>query len=199
MQSLEVAPGVSIALPEGARELPPPAVDVSSVPGAELTVARAFSAGPATVHLVCARAPAWFWAQGLEGPILAGANALVQKTAGLVAMQPGELARHDNVFVQSFAGQGNGREVRGQHVLGRMDDAIWLCTVACSEPKEHTCVSILEGAPMQASFDAPPEGGAAAGLAALALSHPGETLASSAAGFCLAAAVILARRPRPRR
>ena len=197
--------------PEGAaREADDalPAVDVSNLPGAWIAARRGYRSDALVLRAVCAAAPASGWASGVEEIVLARATQLARGALGgeLTRFTAGESAAVGPRFEQSFAGAvRRGDEVlavQGRHWLGFAGDdprdAI-LCTLACTEPEPaHACEGLLAAAaPMGTWVDAPPPNLVARGLL-LAAAQPHEAVGLLIMASLAVAALVIARRPRPR-
>ncbi|WP_437952357.1 hypothetical protein WME98_17555 [Sorangium sp. So ce296] len=209
-----VAPGLALrlSLPAGARDAPPealPAIDVSAIAGAKVTLRRAVEADDVSLRAVCATAPSRRWVTGLEELVLDRASGLVRGALG-VAIERWEarpIRGIEQRYEQPFEGAGRAGEravaIRGRHVLGfagREHDAA-LCSVVCLEPAQGAgarCEALLGATEIEGAFVAPPAPGLLVRAIFLAAEEP---LAAAAGLGVLAAAgvaVVLARRPRPR-
>jgi hypothetical protein len=195
---IDLAPGVrvALALPEGAREVQPPAMDLSAVPGAEVSVARAFAAGSLSVYVGCARAPSWLWAEGLETPILAAANAFVKKNLGLESLEIAKAEKAGHVE-QTFSGRNASGAALGKHILGTVGDELTLCSIVCTAPDDD-CAAVMRGSATTGRFEPPPAPGIFAQAIGYGMTHPYTALTVLGALFVACTALILWRRPRPR-
>lgn len=209
-----VAPGLGLrlALPAGASDAPKealPAIDVSAIAGAKVTLLRGVEADGLSLRAVCVTAPSRQWVTGLEELVLDRASGLMRGGLGVAIerWEAGPIHAQSQRFEQAFEGAGRAGAravvIRGQHVLGfagSEHDAA-LCSLACLEPAQGTgarCSALLGATAFEGTFVAPPEPGLLVRTIFLAAEQP---LATTAAFGVLAAAgvtVLLARRPRPR-
>ncbi|WP_437966823.1 hypothetical protein WMF04_45880 [Sorangium sp. So ce260] len=210
-----VAPGLALRLPlpAGGRDAPPealPAIDVSAIAGAKVTLRRGVDADGLALRAVCATAPSRQWATGLEELVLDRASGLVRGALGVTIerWEAGPIRALSQRFEQPFEGAGRAGEravaIRGRHVLGfagSEHDAA-LCSVVCLEAPAQgagaRCGALLGATEIEGAFVAPPEPGLLVRAIFLAAEEP---LAATAALGVLAAAsvaVVLSRRPRPR-
>ncbi|WP_437607945.1 hypothetical protein WMF20_44830 [Sorangium sp. So ce834] len=209
-----VALGLSLrlSLPAGARDAPPdalPAIDVSAIAGAKVTLRRGVEADDVSLRAVCATAPSQRWVTGLEELVLDRASGLVRGALGVTIerWEAGPIRSLEQRFEQPFEAAGRAGEravaIRGRHVLGfagSEHDAA-LCSVVCLEPAQGTgarCGALLGATEIEGAFVAPPAPGLLVRAIFLAAEEP---LAAAAGLGVLAAAgvaVVLARRPRPR-
>jgi hypothetical protein len=205
-----------LALPADAPPVPAgalPRADLSNLPGARVVAARGYDgADGLSVRLLCASAPSSGWATGVEEIVLGRATQLAREAIARDA-GGGEITRFtvaDAVpaaggFDQRFSAEvrrgADAFTVAGGHWLGFRGDArdAVLCTSACTERAGANACDALQRAtiPTGAWQEAPPPN-----LLALALlgaaAHPWPAFAMLAAASSVAAAIILARRPRPR-
>ncbi|MGK3988075.1 hypothetical protein WME99_33840 [Sorangium sp. So ce136] len=209
-----VAPGLGLRLPlpAGARETPPealPAIDVSAIAGARVTLRRGVDADGLSLRAVCATAPSRQWVTGLEELVLDRASGLVRGAVGVAIerWEAGPIRALSQHVEQPFEGAGRAGEravaIRGRHVLGfaGSERDVALCSVVCLEPAEETggpCGALLGAAEIEGAFVAPPEPGLLVRTIFAAAEHP--AAATAALGVLAAAGVtvLLARRPRPR-
>ncbi|WP_437723414.1 hypothetical protein [Sorangium sp. So ce861] len=209
-----VAPGLALrlSLPAGARDAPPealPAIDVSAIAGAQVTLRRGVEADGVSLRAVCATAPSRRWVTGLEELVLDRASGLVRGALGVAIERwdAGPIRGIEQRFEQPFEAAGRAGEravaIRGRHVLGfagSEHDAA-LCSVVCLEPAQGAgarCGALLGATEIEGAFVAPPAPGLLVRAIFLAAEEP---LAAAAGLGVLAAAgvaVVLARRPRPR-
>jgi hypothetical protein len=199
--------------PEGAaREADDalPVIDVSNLPGAWIAARRGYRSEVATLRVCCAAAPASGWATGVEEIVLARATQLARGTLGgeITRFTVGESAVVGPRFEQGFEGAvRHGDEVlavRGRHWLGFAGedprDAI-VCTLACTESEAATpgiCAGLLAAAtPVGAWVEAPPPSVVARALL-LGAERPREAAGLLFVASLAAAALVIARRPRPR-
>ncbi|WP_437589455.1 hypothetical protein [Sorangium sp. So ce1000] len=209
-----VAPGLELrlSLPAGARDVPKealPAIDVSAIAGAKVTLVRGIEADGLSLRAVCVTAPSRQWVTGLEELVLDRASGLVRAGlgVGIDRWEAGPIHALSQRFEQAFEGAGRAGAravaIRGRHVLGfagsERDAA--LCSLACVEPAQGAgarCGALLGATEIEGAFVAPPEPGLLARAIFLAAEQP--LAATSALGVLAAAGVtvLLARRPRPR-
>ena len=204
---------LSLRLPAGAVPEPDdalPTIDVSGLPGAWIAARSGYKAGSLTLRAVCAAAPADGWAEGVEEIVLGRATQLARGALG------GEVTRFDvsetklvgTRFEQGFDGvvlRGNDTfEVRGRHWLGFASETheALVCTLACVEPAATPATRSCEGlvaaaAPAGTWTDAPPPS-LMARVLVLAASRPYQAAGALVLLSVAIAALVLARRPRPR-
>lgn len=206
-----------VELPDGAREvesstLPP--VDLPATAGVEIvawrgwTASLAAAAAPTTVRVACVRAPSDRWAPGVESLVLARATAIAQRAASVESArwEPSAIRAVGPRFEQIISGHaerdGAPVTVALRHVLafaGERRDAS-LCTLLCVEPRtDARCQAIIEAAEPAGTFQAPPPPGLMIRAILLAAEHPQVAGALAAALAAALVAIILQRRPRPRR
>jgi hypothetical protein len=202
---------IVLAAPAGAAREPDealPAVDVSNLPGAHVVARRGYTHGGLTLRAVCAAAPASGWASGVEEIVLGRATQLAREALGgeVTRFTVDESTAAGPGFAQRFEGAVSGRgeealEVRGRHWLGfagEPREAV-LCTVVCTEsaPARACAEAIAKSEPTGAWMEAPPPNLLARVL--LAAAERPYPAAGVLVGVSLAvAALIVARRPRPR-
>lgn len=209
-----VAPGLALrlALPAGARDVPEealPAIDVSAIAGAVVTLRRGVEADGLSLRAVCATAPARHWATGLEELVLDRASWLVHGALGvtIARWEARPIRAVSHRFEQPFEGAARAGEralsLHGRHVLGfagSEHDAA-LCSVVCLEPAQAAsprCGALLAATEVEGAFVAPPEPDLLVRTIFLAAEQPIAVSAALGALAAAAVAVLLARRPRPR-
>jgi hypothetical protein len=193
------------AIAEAAADLP--VVDVANLPGATVPVRVGFRAGGVTLRAVCATAPSKGWAPGLEDLVLARATQIARSALG------GEVTRFEardavvagDRFEQRFDATvkrgGEAATARGRHVLGFAGEARdgVLCTVACTEREGHDdCGALVDAAATEGAWTEAPAPSALVRAILLAADRPlaaGGVLGAAALAL---AALVIARRPRPR-
>ncbi|WP_437778704.1 hypothetical protein [Sorangium sp. So ce1097] len=209
-----VAPGVALrlSLPAGARETPAgalPAIDVSAIAGARVTLRRGVDADGLSLRAVCATAPSRQWVTGLEELVIDRAAGLARGALGASVerweAEPIRAVGHR--FEQAFEGAGKVGEravaIRGRHALGFAGgehDAA-LCSVVCVEPAQGAggrCGELLEATGLEGALVAPPEPGLLARAIFAGAEHPVAAIAGAGVLAAAGVAVVLARRPRPR-
>lgn len=219
-ETIPVAHGASlhIAMPDGAIAEAPsalPAIDVSTLPGATVPVRVGFSAGEMSVRAVCATAPSRGWAPGVEQIVMGRASQIARGAIG------GEIARFDATdtlavgarFEQRFeaevkrdgasasASASASARVIGKHVLGfagESRDAI-VCSVVCVEPVgARACGGMIDGARAEGAWVEAPAASVVVRGILLAAERPVEATAGVGVVAMMMAAVVIARRPRPR-
>jgi hypothetical protein len=182
-------PWIDVATPEGAAEIAPsrlPALDVSSLPGATLVAYRGVAVAPSvTVYGACVRGPSDRWVPGLE---------------------VGALDESPPLRTQSFSGSGRDAErevsLRGVHVLGFAGESkdVVVCSVACLEPRDGgACDPLIASVTASGPFGDEPPPGLLARTLVLVAEHPSSALALLAGACAGGVALLLSRRPRPRR
>jgi hypothetical protein len=200
---------LSLALPEGAVRSPDealPAVDLSNLPGGRLAARRAYRAGAEELRAICVAAPAGGWAPGIEEIVLGRATQLARDALGgdarLTAAEP--LAANDG-FAQRFVGtalrDGVPLAVQGRHWLGFAGEPREgiLCTVVCTEPAPLAgCDHLIAATAPEGAWLAPPPPNLLARTLLLAAERPSAAAAVFLAVALAVAALIIARRPRPR-
>lgn len=191
---------LDLVLPLGATASEPSRVDVSMVPGARVVLAHAWRATDSAIEAVCVVAPTSHWLPGLEATVLAGAIARVRVAGSLDAMIRGPIEGAGTPFRQVFTGSAHGVSARGVSVLGFVGEEreAVLCTAACVATVEGACSLDFEGASLVAELRAPPEPGPWLRAATAAAEHMRVTAAGAVLLTAAFAALLLARRPRPR-
>lgn len=209
-----VAPGVALrlSLPAGARDTPAealPAIDVSAIAGASVTLRRGVDADGLSLRAVCATAPSRQWVTGLEELVLDRATGLVRGALGVAIerWEAGQIRADARRFEQAFEGAGKVGEramaIRGRHVLGFVGserDAA-LCSVVCLEPAQGAgarCGELLGASGVEGALVGAPEPGALVRTIFVAAEHPAAAAAAMGVLAGAGVAVLLARRPRPR-
>ncbi|WP_437674692.1 hypothetical protein [Sorangium sp. So ce131] len=209
----DVAPGLELrlALPAGAREAPPealPAIDVSAIPGAKVTLRRGVEADGLSLRAVCATAPSRRWATGVEELVLDRASGITRGALGvsIERWDAGPIRATAQRFEQPFeaAGRAGARAVavRGRHVLGftgSEHDAA-LCSIVCVEPALEAgarCGPLLDAAALEGALVGPPDPDLLVRTILYAAEHPLPATASFGLLAAAAVTVLLARRPRP--
>jgi hypothetical protein len=210
--TIATAPGARLRLrvPEGAvaeRAADLPMVDVANLPGATVPVRVGYRADGLTLRAVCATAPSKGWAPGLEDLVLARATQIVRGALG------GEVTRfeaRDAVVVgarieQRFdATVKRGEETataRGRHLLGFAGEAREgvLCTVACTEREgRDDCAALVDAAAPEGAWTTAPAPSALVRGILAAADRPMTAGAILVAAAIALAALVIARRPRPR-
>lgn len=208
---------LSVPLPARAVAVTPAPLDLSSAPGVQLDLHRAWRfAEGARLELACVHAPADRWGPGLESAVLDGASATVRKAGGFAELTPASATPHGHGFEQLFQGRTAAgvdvEDVHGRHLLGfaGKPKQVALCTVACvdsasSLPKRgeaggagpgERCAELVAGVDVDGWLPPPPPGPASR-LLGWTLQHPVDIGAGLAAGVLLLIAVLLRFRPRP--
>jgi hypothetical protein len=207
-----------VALPAGAEPEPEaalPAIDVSSVPGAAVSLRRGFQGAEGVgLRVICARAPSDRWAPGVEELVLGRVNALTQGSLGgeVERFDAAEIAKVGARFEQRFEGavtrpEGARVAVRGRHLLGFAGEAkgVVLCTAVCVEPAAPAnsaaaprCAPLIDAVAPEGAFTEAPPPSALIRSILLAAEHPLAALGIAAAAALALVAWVLARRPRPR-
>ncbi|KYF74067.1 hypothetical protein BE11_01920 [Sorangium cellulosum] len=207
-----VVPGVALrlSLPAGARDTPAealPAIDVSAIAGAKVTLRRGVDADGLSLRAVCATAPSRQWVTGLEELVLDRATGLVRGALGVAIerWEAGPIRADARRFEQAFEGAGKAGErataIRGRHMLGFAGserDAV-LCSVVCLEPAQGArCGELLGATGIEGALVEAPEPGTLVRAIFVAAEHPAAAAATMAVLAGAGVAVLLARRPRPR-
>ena len=193
------------AVAEAAADLP--LVDVANLPGASVPVRVGYRGGGVTLRAVCATAPSKGWAPGLEDLVLGRASQIARSALG------GELTRfeaRDAVvvgarFEQRFdAAVKRGDQLaaaRGKHVLGFAGEARdgVVCTVVCTEREGgDACAALVDAATPEGSWTEAPAPSALVRAILLAADRPTAAAGVLAVTAIALAALVIARRPRPR-
>jgi hypothetical protein len=211
-ESVPLVAGASLVLapPAGAaREADEalPAIDVSSLPGARIALRRGYTGGGLTLRAVCAAAPADGWASGVEEIVLGRASQLARDALGgeVARFAVGESAAVGPGFAQRFEGAvRRGDEalvVRGRHWLGFAGDPrqAVVCTVVCTEPAGvHGCDAAIALSEPSGTWSSAPPPSLLARVLLLAAERPYPAAGALLVASLGVAALILARRPRPR-
>lgn len=184
-----------------------PAIDVSQLPGASVPVRAGFRGSAATLRVVCATAPSRGWAPGVEGIVMARASQIARGALGgeVTRFEATDTAAAATRFEQRFhAGVKRGDEAlaaEGRHVLGFAGESrqAVVCSVVCAEPEGRgSCAALVEAAaPIGAWVEAPPPSLLVRGIL-LASAQPAVAIGIVGAATILLAALVIARRPRPR-
>ena len=211
-RALPITGGASlrVAVPEDAVAEPPgalPAIDVANLPGATVPVRAGFRGSSATVHVVCATAPSRGWAPGVEEIVLARASQIARGALGgeVTRFEGREIAAAGARFEERFeAGVRRGDAtlaVEGRHLLGFAGEAreAVVCSVVCTEAEGRAgCASLVEAAaPVGAWVAAPAPSLVVRGIL-LAAEQPLWAGWIVCAATITLAALVIARRPRPR-
>lgn len=199
-----------LQLPAGAVAEPSealPAVDVANLPGATVPVRAGYTGAGLSVRVVCATAPSRGWAPGVEGIVMARASQIAQGALGgaVTRFAAEDTAAVGPRFEQRFTADvqrgGATLAVAGRHVLGFAGEAraAVVCSVVCAEAEGHAaCGGLVAAAtPEGAWTEAPPPSLLVRGIL-LAAEAPGAAAAIVGAVLVGAAALVIARRPRPR-
>ncbi len=186
-----------------------PVIDVSNLPGARIVARLGYRRDALTLRVLCAAAPAGGWASGVEEIVLARATQLARGALG-GEVQGFTLSESTAVgprFEQRFAWRSHQGDaalaVNGRNWLGFAGDdprEAVVCTVACTEPEATTvaCDGLLsEAAAVGTWLEAPPPNLVARGLM-LAAQRPREAAGLLLLASLTFAALVIARRPRPR-
>jgi hypothetical protein len=181
-----------------------PAVAVPALPGAHVVARVGYANGAVTLRAACLAAPASGWAPGVEEIVLARASQLTREALGDVSsFQVGDLVARGPGFEQRFSGKAPGASVHGRHWLGFAGEPREgvVCTTVCTEREQAApgaCATLIDdAAPGGAWTEAPPPN-LLARTFLLAAERPREALSVLAALSFAAAALVIARRPRPR-
>ena len=219
-----IAPDVRlrIELPEGAHEDDAstlPAVEVPAAAGVEVVARRGWTAAslagahgseapPTTVRVACVRAPSDRWAPGIEDLVLARATAIAQRAAAVESArwEPSAIRTIGPRFEQTISGQaardGAPVSISLRHVLafaGERRDAA-LCTLLCVEPRSDSrCQAIVDAAEPLGTLEAPPPPSLTIRAILLAAERPAHAGTLAVVIAAALVAIILHRRPRPRR
>lgn len=211
---LAIGPGTGarlrLKLPEEAITEAPgalPIVDVANLPGASVPVRAGFRAGGVTLRAVCATAPSSGWAPGVEELVLGRATQIARGALGgevtrFEARDPAAVgARIEQRFEAAVQRGGETAAARGRHLLGFAGEARdgILCTVVCTEPEgRDACGALVEAATPEGAWTAAPAPSALVRGILLAADRPMTAAAILAVAAIALAALVIARRPRPR-
>jgi hypothetical protein len=205
---------VRLALPEGASPEPTgdlPAVDVANLPGASVPLRAGYRTGAITLRVACATAPSTGWAPGVEDLVLGRASQIARGALGgnVERFEPGDVLPAGRRFDQRFeatvrpGGQGERLAARGRHVLGFVGGERHgvLCTFTCTEPAapgSGDCDALVGAAEVEGAWVAAPPPSLLARGILLVAEGPWEAAGVLGLAAFALAALILARRPRPR-
>jgi hypothetical protein len=205
-------PGTSIVLaapPNAVREPDEalPAIDLSNLPGGHVLARRGYTSDGLTLRALCAAAPAGGWAAGVEEIVLGRATQLAREALGgeVVRFGVDESAAVGPGFAQRFEGDVRRGDdvlaVRGRHWLGfagEPREAV-LCTVVCSErAAAHACEDVIARSEPAGTWLAAPPPNLLARALLLAAERPWPAAGVVMVASLAVAALIIARRPRPR-
>ncbi|HHH31864.1 MAG TPA: hypothetical protein ENK57_26435 [Polyangiaceae bacterium] len=180
---------LAVPLPDGAEAVAPPDVDMAVAPGFSLVHAAAWRGPDVELKAVCVAGDAWFWAPGLEAPLLDAASALVRKTLGLGTITPGAI-RRGPPFEQNYSSH----LLKGRHWVGFRGDQMVVCSLGC-EGDEVPCEALRDAAAM--TSEPAPEPGVVLSAMTTAAAHPQASALTMSLAAVAVAAAILWRRPRP--
>jgi hypothetical protein len=199
-----------VGLPDGAAPEPDgdlPALAIPNLPGAHVAARRGYRAGAVTLRTACMAAPADGWAAGVEEIILSRATQLAREAQGgdVPPFSAGEITPVGPGFEQRFMGSvrrsDGAHTLRGRHWLGFAGDpreAI-VCTAVCEEPPPSpACAGLIAAAHQGGTWTEAPPPSVIARTLLLAAAHPQEALGLLAVTSLATAALVIARRPRPR-
>ncbi|MFT3774276.1 MAG: hypothetical protein QM820_53620 [Minicystis sp.] len=193
------------ALAEAAEALP--AIDVSNLPGAAVPVKAGFHAAEATVRVVCATAPSRGWAPGIEEIVMGRVSQIARGALGgeVTRFEATETAAIATRFEQRFEARvqrgGEALAAVGRHVLGftgeKRDAAV--CSVVCLEKEGGgRCAGLVNAAQAEGAWvAAPPPSFLVRGIL-LTAERPAVAVGIVGAATIALAALVIARRPRPR-
>lgn len=213
-RSFDAAPGVvaRIAAPSGSLEEAAdglPAIDVSAVPGARVTLRRGFRSDEITVRAACVTAPSDRWAPGVEELVLGRATGLAIASLGapVERWETQPLRTEGGRMEQLVVGRSGDREVAAiAHTLGFVgpDHEVMLCSIGCSVRGDAAgrspCDEVLRGSAIEGPFVGAPPPSMLVRAALFAAESPHEAGAILALVAALAVAWIVVTRPRvPRR
>lgn len=190
LQVLDGSVQVRLELPEDVVEQPPAPIDLSAVPGARLELQRHWEHGTATVDVACASVPQRRWLPGLHDAVMDGATVLAGKTSGPLRRGPVERSHAPERYVAALADE------RGAHQLVFARDRVLLCTLLC---EGDACAAIVPTYEVSGELHDAPAPGLAGRLVGTLLKQPRTSVAVTGATLLLAVALLLARRPRPKR
>ncbi|MBN4059197.1 hypothetical protein JYT22_00935 [Endomicrobium sp. AH-315-J14] len=186
-------------MPASATEREPVAVDLSSVPGARLVAAHAWTLDQSgsVYQLNCVAASSAPWVTGLEGAVLDGATALMRKAAGLDYAMAGPVETNGHAFERAFSGSDSGRHALGRHWLGFTEGGaeLVLCSGVCLGSSEAICQEHGSGFLIDGQVSPPPPRGWFGQLVAGGLGRPEMSYLALALTGIAVASVLLKRRP----
>jgi hypothetical protein len=206
---LPVHAGTSLrlALPAGVEREPDaalPAVSLGGLPGVSVALRAGFRGPDATLRVLCASAPSRGYAPGVEGFLLARASQIAR------AAIPAETTRFDAAEArevgprveQRFSAGARDLAAEGRHLFGFAGpgrDAV-LCTVLCTEREGGArCAPLVEAARAEGAWLAAPPPSLWVRAILAGAEHPQAATLMVGAATIAAAALVIARRPRPRR
>ncbi len=175
----------------------PETIDVSRLPGARMVALAKMEDGGAVAFAGCARGSSARFAPGLEGVLFGRGRDLSMASLGVPAREV--VIERESSDAQRFEQVVVGRTDRGPLRVHQVltfagpDRDVLLCSLACAGPGCDRSVLAVEGQPP----DVPPPNIALRAFFAAA-SHPRATAVGGALVIVACAALILARRPRPR-
>jgi hypothetical protein len=200
---------LAIAVPDAAREEPAealPAFDVATVPGARVVGRRGFRDEAVSVRIACASAPSRGFAPGVEELVVARASVLARAAVpGLERWDEKPAAWLGVAYEQRVEGRvaspAGVVAARARHVLGFVGEArdAVACSIVCAEPEGASrCEPVVAGARV-CGLVAPPAPSLVVRAVLASADHP-RVAGALVVGIGLAlVALVLARRPRPRR
>ncbi|APR84413.1 Hypothetical protein A7982_09762 [Minicystis rosea] len=212
MIELPIAQGarVRIGTAEGAIAEPAaslPVLDLGNVPGASVPVRAGYRADDTTVRVVCATAPARGWAPGIEELVMGRVSQLAHGALGgeVTRFEAAEIVAIPPRFEQRFEARvQRGAEAltaRGRHLLGFAGEAheAVVCSVVCTEPEGRAgCAALVDAAgPAGTWVEAPSPSLLVQGIL-MAAERPPLAVGIVGALALALAALVIARRPRPR-
>lgn len=197
-------PEGAVAEPQGAL----PAVNLGGLPGVAVALRVGHRGPDATLRVLCATGPSRGFAPGVEGLLLGRASQIARVA---VASEVTRFDAAEAIVVgprveQRFSARARTQEgpvdVEGRHLFGFAGgarDAV-LCTVLCTEREgSGRCAPLVEAARAEGAWlAAPPPSLWVRGILEGA-AHPQAAMTMMGAATIAAAALVIARRPRPRR
>jgi hypothetical protein len=196
--------------PEGAEPEPEaalPVVPIPTLPGSRIAARLGYRSGPLTLRAACLAAPANGWAPGVEEIVLGRATQLAREAlaADVAPFTVGERAAVGPRFEQRFEGvvrRDPPLSLHGRHWLGfTAEQDAFVCTVMCTEPEgasKPACEALIEATTPGGTWAEAPPPNLLARTLLLAAEQPREAMAVLAVVSIAAAAIVIARRPRPR-
>ena len=202
---------LQLVLPSGCRperDEDLPALELPPVRATVVARAGWVADGGLRLRAACVRAPSDRWAPGVEDLVLGSAGHYARSTSGadLEAWAAGPIEQRDGAFSQLIEARGTSADgapvvARGRHLLGFVDAArdAALCSLVCVEPPPGArCAKATEDARLSGELLPPPEPSAWIRAVIVSAEHPEAAAAGACLAFVAVAALVIARRPRPR-
>ncbi|HHH10570.1 MAG TPA: hypothetical protein ENK23_00630 [Sorangium sp.] len=199
-RTLATGMGVQLSLPAQASPASSLVLSLRAAPAVRWVLRRGWRWPAGEVQLACAQGPVSLWLPGLEGTVLAGANAMTRRGLSATQLSVGAITTRVDGYAQGFVAKGGDGARTGQHVLAfgpAEHPSVWLCSVSC-HGRSDPCESIVTSLTLTGTSPHPPATAAARGVVLVA-DHPQLAAAGLTTALLLGCGWFLARRPRPRR